>query len=329
MPGKGAPIQLPPPELLDFIKGGQRFLIVGHHEPDGDCIGSQMALASVLRRLGKECILLNHGPWNKPEIKQYQKHFESAPPPLDGKDTRLLITDCTGIDRTGDDLAAALKNFPAAIIDHHLTNTSTDGIRYVCPASPSTCILILYIIEALDLEVTGEEAQCLFLGLSTDTGFFRHLETGTGQVFRAAAALSDAGASPKAIFAAINGGKTLGSRMLLGRMLERAESYFDGRLLYTWEELDDRASLGEDSRDSDMLYQLLQSVAGVEAIFVVRQDKPDKCSIGLRSLNQIDVSRIASSLGGGGHKNAAGVYLDGVIADIKPLVLAKFAEAFE
>jgi phosphoesterase RecJ-like protein len=318
----------PPPELLDFLSGGKKFLIAGHKEPDADCIGSQLALGSTLSRLGKQVILVNEGPWARTEIADYAGRFKAAPEAGDLEGARLVIVDCTGADRTGD-IAGSLAGLPTAIIDHHATNKAVCEARYVAPHSFSCCALILLVEEALGLTLLQEEAEWLLLGMCTDTGFFRFLDERGGEIFEAAARLCRAGANPKRTFAKINGGKTLASRLLLARVIGRTETFFDGRLAYTWEGLDDRKELGVENRDSDTLYRELQAVEGVEAIVVARQEKPDNVSIGFRSQSDVDVSVIAAAFGGGGHKNAAGAACPGTIAELKPQIIAKFAEIFK
>jgi phosphoesterase RecJ-like protein len=122
----------------------------------------------------------------------------------------------------------------------------------------------------------------------------------------------------------MHGGKSLDSRYLLGIVLGRAEPYFGGRLIVSTEEYEDTQRYGLEGRDSDALYQLLQSISGVEAIAIIRQEKPDNCTVGLRSLDSVDVAAIARSLGGGGHKNAAGLSINGIIPEIKTKILAAF-----
>jgi len=320
-----------PRDLLDFIKNGNKFIIAGHREPDGDCIGSQLALDSVLRRAGKKTILLSAGSFDRTEIKKYKKFFKSKIDEKLKKGARLIITDCTKLERTGD-LAPLLEGLPSALIDHHKSeNTSHNkGVlkkhypAYIDTKASSTTLLILYLIKALGMEMTKEEAEYILFGLCTDTGFFRHLSSENSEAFEAAAMLVKAGANPKKVHAAMYGGKSLGSRLLLAHVLQNIEPHFNGALIIATEEYEETQTHGKEGRDSDMLYQLLQSISGVKAIAVIRQEKPDNCTIGLRSLDKIDVDIIARKLGGGGHKNAAGGSIPGTISEVKKKVLKNF-----
>ncbi|GHV94514.1 phosphoesterase [Spirochaetia bacterium] len=323
---------LPVPEtLIQFIKDGTKFIVAGHKEPDGDCIGSQLALCSALRRLGKEAIPCSAGPFKRPEVKSYTARFIAAPDEAEKAGARLIIVDCSSAGRTGD-LEQRLKGMQTAVIDHHATGdhplASPENPVYLDGAAPSTTILILAVIEALGLRLEKEEAKLLLFGLCTDTGFFRHLDENGAETFNAAAKMVNAGASPRAAFQAMNGGKSLDSRKLMGHLLSRSESLFDGRLIFSFENYEDSQHFGLEGRDSDSLYQLLQSVAGVEAVVIMRQETPKNCTVGFRSRDKVDVAAIAASFGGGGHKNAAGASIQGTISNVKPKIIAAFNKVF-
>jgi phosphoesterase RecJ-like protein len=318
-----------PPELLDFILQGDKFLVAGHKEPDGDCVGSQLALSSLLRRLGKTALPCSAGPFKRTEVAPYGGRFSAAPGEGDRSGARVIVVDCSAPSRTGD-LAPFLEGLPRAVIDHHPPGEYTEGGGpvFLDPRAPSVTYMILELTGALGLEPTVEEAELLLFGLCTDTGFFRHVDRDGERVFLAAARMVRAGASPKEAFQAIQGGKSLDSRLLLGALLSRARSYFDGKLLLTTEEYEDTRRFGAEGRDSDNLYRLLQSVAGVEAVVVIRQEKEDRCTLGFRSRDQVDVAALAARFGGGGHRNAAGLSLSGTIREIEPRILAAFGEIF-
>jgi phosphoesterase RecJ-like protein len=321
-----------PQALVDFIREGSAFLVAGHREPDGDCVGSQLALSSVLERLGKRALPCSAGPFKRPEVKPYEGRFTARPGPEERKGARVIVVDCSAPDRTGD-LSSFLEGLPTAVIDHHKTGDHglcrAGSPLYLDPLAPSTTFMVRRLVDALGLELTKEEAGLLFFGLCTDTGFFRHVDSNGAETFAAASALIRAGANPKQTFMAINGGKSLDSRKLLGLLLSRAESHFGGRLILSYEELEETARFGLEGRDSDSLYQLLQSVAGVEAIVIIRQEEPGTCTIGLRSRDAVDVAAVAASLGGGGHKNAAGASCPGTIAPLRLAILEAFGKIFQ
>lgn len=314
-----------PKELLDFIREGTRFIVAGHKEPDGDCVGSQLALTSALRRLGKEALPCSAGPFKRPEIQVYAPKFSAAPTGAELAGARVFIMDCSNAGRTGD-LAPYLDGLPVAVVDHHASGEAFGSIAFIDVKAPSVTFMTLALIEALGLEPTREEAELLLFGLCTDTGFFRHVEADGAETFEYAARLIRRGASPKRTFFAMNGGKSFESRILMGLILSRAEAHFGGRLLLSYENLEDTERFGLQGRDSDALYQLLQSVAGAQAVVLIRQETADNCTVGLRSGETVDVSAIAARFGGGGHKQAAGLSANGTIPELREKLLSAFSE---
>jgi phosphoesterase RecJ-like protein len=327
----GSEILEVPEELIYFIKSSSKFIIAGHKEPDADCVGSQLALRSALLRIGKEAIVCSAGPFKRTELKKYTGEFVSVPQEFKNTDAKVIVVDCAGKDRTGD-ISDLLKEFPFAVIDHHAAVTHSPSASaspvYVDSNAPSCALLIYKLITVLCVELTEEEASLLLLGICTDTGFFRHLTEKNAEVFEIVSKLIRRGASPKSVFYNINGGKSLSSRKLLGNILSRTESYFDGKLLLSYETLEESNSFGLEGRDSDSLNQMLLSVEKTEAVVIIRQELADNCTVSLRSLDKIDVSKIAASLNGGGHKNAAGLTMKGDITSVKQTMLDSFKNSF-
>ena len=317
-----------PAELLGFLDQYQTYILAGHREPDGDCVGSIFALASFLERRGKKTILLSSGPFKRPEIKKYESLFRSSIDPDEMPEgTAVVVIDCSNIDRVGD-AAKGIERFPCAIIDHHATNDSTHAFSYVDGNAPATTMLIQAIIEAMGDVPTLDEANMLLFGLCTDTGFFRHLDDKSSQTFAYTARLVAAGANPKKTFAQMNSGKSFGSRILISRILGRMKPYYGGRLMISYETMEDTQEFGMEGRDSDNIYQLIQSITNVEAIVLVRQETETRCSVGFRSLDRIDVSKVASSFGGGGHRQASGLSIEGTIEPLIPRFVAAFQDQF-
>ena len=316
-----------PQKLVQFIQEGTRFLVAGHKEPDGDCVGSQLALCSFLQRLGKQAAPYSAGPFERNEVAPYQERFFTSSTEENRSGARAIIVDCSSIDRIGD-IAEAISGIPAAVIDHHaygsLDTESPNLLIYLDQKAPSTTFMIYKLMEAMGYAINAEEAELLFLGLCTDTGFFRHIDADGAEAFLFASHLVRAGASPKHTYQAMYGGKSLGSRRLMGAILARTESHYDGKLLISTEEYEDTQRLGLESRDSDTLYQLLQSVSGIEAIAIIRQESAENCTIGLRSRDRVNVATIAAQFGGGGHRNAAGAMAPGTTALLKPQIIEAF-----
>jgi len=246
-----------------------------------------------------------------------------------------IILDCTGPDRVGK-LAGQIEGLPTAVVDHHASGLPYGDVRFVDPARAATCYLIQLTIESLAARIdlpkekvlTSNEAYLLLFGIATDTGFFRHLEPNSADLFAAVSRLVSRDVSPKEIHAHMTGGKTLDSRRLLAKLLGRAKPFASRQGLITYETTADIQEYGKVSRDSDPLYQLMFSIEDVRAAAVIREESETSCTGSLRSIDTIDVSRIAELFGGGGHKRAAGFACDRPYRDVLEQVVAEFEAAF-
>lgn len=291
--------------IIQQIQKSSTFYIFGHIDPDGDCVGSQLALALFLNQLGKKTFLYSKGKFERREIKKFQNHFEETFVPVD-KDGVVIIVDCSTPERTGFS-DEHLDDFITIVIDHHSSGEAFGDLRYVKPQASSCTTLILNLIEALGKKPTKEIAELLMLGLCTDTGFFRHLTETGAPAFEAAAKLTAAGASPNKIYFDINGNKNAATLQLISQSLARATPFLEGKLLITWETLEDYQHISRDCRDIDTVYMMLLATEGVQVVASVKEDTPDKVTVGLRTrCEDIDLGKAAAQLGGGGHRKAAG-----------------------
>ncbi len=307
------PLLTVPPELIEFFERHSRFVIVGHLEPDADCIGSEVALAHALHRMGKTVQLANPGPFERQEIAAWHEAFITEPDQVDAQATGAVVVDCSSPDRIKP-FNAILQNCETAVIDHHQTGSDFGHIRFVRSDIPANTILIAALIEHLLGTLAPEEAQPLLLGLATDTGFFRFLESKRPIAFLAAARLSEAGASPREVAAHLNSGRSYGSRRIIARMLERSEQLQDGAVLLTYMTRGDEEEFGT-RRDSDALNHLLLSIEGVRVIAVVKE-KDTGCTMSFRANDDTDVSLLAEKFGGGGHQKASGAFSSQPILDV-------------
>ncbi|POQ98513.1 hypothetical protein AU468_13055 [Alkalispirochaeta sphaeroplastigenens] len=294
-----------PEELKDFVLRYHSFAIAGHKEPDADCLGSQLALGSALRRLGKEVLLVNSGPFERQEILPFEHYF--SPRPESASFEAVIIVDCSSADRIGP-LADDIRGKPLAVVDHHASGERLQGVHFILPEVPAATILTLALIRSLGLDLTREEAEWLFLGLATDTGFFRFLAPHQHIAFLAAAELTQRGASPQGTDRFLSSGRSWESRQLIARLLQRAERLLEGSVLLTYQTAADEREFGR-RRDSDALYRLLLAVEGVRVVALVKE-KPRGCAISFRSTDTTDMGSLAASFGGGGHQKASGAFVE-------------------
>ena len=311
-----------------FIDNHDFFLIAGHKEPDGDCVSSCIAAAAIVSHFGKPYQMLSAGPFKRPEIKKYAPRFSSSVDFMtqaERNKTGLLILDCSELVRLGD-IDGDLKGFDTFIVDHHKTADASWAEFIIDPSAPAACLLVQQLFERLIGRADKETAKQLFFGLSTDTGHFRYLAENSAETFRSAARLVEDGANPRKIYDETTGGKPFSTRKLLAIMLSRTERYYNNKLCVTYETMEDTKKFGAEGRDSDALYTLLLAVEGVEAVLFVRQETENSCTAGFRSRDTVDVSAIAAKFGGGGHKNAAGLSIEGKIDTVIPQILKEFAK---
>ena len=315
-------------ELKTFIENHNFFFIAGHKEPDGDCITSCLGIAAILDYFGKPYQLLSAGPFKRNEVLPWQNQFSDTMEFQDESERKtsgLFIADCSEIIRLGD-IDGDLKGLDTFVIDHHKTSEIGGELKgYINPDAPACAFLIQLFYEKLIGAVPSNLAKTLFFGICTDTGFFRFLTDNSSEVFAAVSRLIADGADPRTTYREINSGKPYSTRKLLGILLNKAERYLDGRLVVTYESLEDTKKWGLEGRDSDSLYQLMLSAKGVEAVVFLRQDTETTCTGGFRSQDKIDVSLVAAKFGGGGHKNASGMSCNGRVETLIPQIVKEFA----
>lgn len=307
-----------PKELIDFLHRYSTFLVVGHKDPDGDCIGSQLALGALLERLEKRVILANPGPFERQEIAAREDSFRTT---LTAEERSSLdavvVVDCSSADRIGE-IAQQIRELPLAVIDHHTTGEQFGDLHFIRPEIPATTVLVHALYKAMKLQPTQDEAQQLFFGLVTDTGFFRFLNPEQHHAYTVAAELTGAGASPREADRLISSGRSMESRLLIARLLQRVEQLRDGEFLLTFQTRADEKEFGK-RRDSDALYRLLLAVEKVRVIALVKE-KEQGCAVSFRATDETHVGELAARLGGGGHQKAAGAFREEQLHTFLPRV---------
>lgn len=312
-----------------FIDSHSFFYIIGHKEPDGDCIASCLGIADILRKNGKDFSLLNAGPFKRVEIKKYANLFSSEMDFMtlqDIKKTGLIVCDCSEYHRLGEIENANFEELDTFIIDHHKTSDCPKNATSIVDSSaPAASLIVQQLYEKCLGELSKESAQTLFFGTMTDTGFFRFLTEKDSDSIEQISRLVSAGANPRKTYDEMTSGKAFSTRKLLGIMLNRAQQYINGKLIVTYETMEDTKKWGQEGRDSDLLYSSLLAIDKVEAVVFVRQETETNCTAGFRSKDKVDVSAIAAKFGGGGHKNASGLSTDGRIETLIPAIVKEFA----
>jgi phosphoesterase RecJ-like protein len=234
------------------------------------------------------------------------------------------VLECPSPDRTG--LEAHLGAKPIINIDHHLGNQCYGAVNWVDSAAPAVGEMVFRLAQGLKVSLEPEVASCLYLTLVTDTGGFR-FSNATVAAFEAAASLVREGAHPEQVAQWLYESQPLAVVKLLGEMLRTLEIHEGGRVASGLLTLEMFQQAGADPGDSEGLIDHLRSIAGVDAVALIRQRDDGTHKVSLRSRGEIDVEKIARHHGGGGHRNAAGFSMTGDGEGIRREVAAELGAA--
>lgn len=312
--------------IIESITAAENIIIAGHSNPDGDCVFSQLACSEILSSLGKKTFLLNQGPFDRDEISAFAPLFHSQVP-QDVIDTRplVIVVDCSTIDRPGECIKP-LEGLCMIVLDHHSSGRpfTDEDLMYIRAESVSTSLIVDALREELGVPLTKKTASYIYKGFATDTGFFHFIsEKVAGETLRRVAALTDCGISPYEIYDEMHDGKKLEYFRFVSMLIQRTKSLCSGRLLYTFQKNDEET----DGKPGDDIYAQLLQVEKVKVVLFFKEK--DGCvEIGMRSKNKsgVDIGQYASTLGGGGHRYAAGARLEGSLEDIIEKVTREVSE---
>jgi bifunctional oligoribonuclease and PAP phosphatase NrnA len=304
-----------PEDLLRKIRQGNRFLLTSHVNPDGDAIGSELGLARLLRRLGKGAAVWNLDPIPaiyRPLPGSDRVHSGAEPPAgFPEKFDSIVVLECPSLDRTGiEEHLSPGSALPVINIDHHLGNQHYGAVNWVDSAAPAVGEMVFRLAQALKVALEPEIASCLYLTLVTDTGGFRY-SNATPAAFEAAAALVREGAHPEQVAQWLYESQPVAVVRLLGEMLQTLALHHGGRIATVRLDPEMFARAGAAAGDSEGLIDHPRSIAGVDAVALIRRREDGSHKVSLRSRGEVDVEKIARHHGGGGHRNAAGYALGG------------------
>jgi phosphoesterase RecJ-like protein len=307
-------------EAGSLLEQAQKIVLCSHINPDGDTLGSTLALEHLLRNLGKEVLVTvdDDIPMNLrflPGISDYQRLPEGQQVTAD----MLVILDASSADRAGTVLQT-VKAKHILNLDHHKTNTRFAEYLYLNAGAAATAEIIYDLVQAMHWELNKDIAYCIFTGLYTDTGSFKYSNT-TSTTLRAAAHLLEFGVDPSFI----SDNLELKSRQtvtMLSKVLNTLTFVHQGAIAY----LEISHDIYDKDVDTDSFISFPRYIEGVEVAILFKETKPDFTRVSMRSKN-IDVSKIAFSFGGGGHQKAAGCGLHANLATTREQILAALEKA--
>jgi len=315
--------------LLEALRASEKLLLTTHERPDGDAVGSLAAMQQVLAAMGKDALaFMAADEFPLPyEYRFIRLEGLVTEPPPDLCERVLVFLDCGNIDRTPADV---LKHEDHRIlnIDHHHDNTRFGTVNHVDGSASCTAEMVWDLMGDLGVAVTPAIAEALYVGLVTDTGRFMYENTGS-RAHEMAAALLEQGVDAHGIYRRLYEGVPQGKLELLARGLSGVERYDGGLLTVTHLTLDDYRSTGADESYSEGVVDHLRSVEGTAVAGLVRDllsDTAPRRKVSLRATDdRVDVSQIARSQGGGGHRRAAGFSTDLDFPELVEVLRAELA----
>jgi bifunctional oligoribonuclease and PAP phosphatase NrnA len=309
--------------ICDAIRAGQRFLLTSHARPDGDSIGSQLAMAYALDALGKDVRIVNAdaAPDHYREFPGLDR-IEIANRTDIAADV-LIVMECGDLKRPG----VAGLGAPVIInIDHHAGNQMYGTLNWFDESAAACGEMVFDVIKALGVPMTVEIATHIYLAILTDTGSFHHANI-TPRTFDICRQTVEAGVNPAAMARRVFDSNSFGKLKLIGALLDRMELVDDGQLAVLY--MDDAmlTAWGCTHNDTEGIINLPLTAREIQAVIFFKLAANGDVRVSMRSKYDVDVRSVAVLYGGGGHKNAAGFTVTGTLDTLKPEILGRLSHA--
>jgi phosphoesterase RecJ-like protein len=315
-------------KIIEQIEKSRRLCVVGHIRPDGDCIGSQLAVTLALRALGKSVVCWNQDPVpDKYAFLDPEKLFQ-APHRGHQFDT-VIATDCASYERLGKTGKAITQRKLLINIDHHLSNTKYGDVNWISAREASSGELIYRLLKVAGWKITPQIADCLFTAVSTDTGSFQYSTT-KPVTYHTAGELVKLGANLELICDEVYQSYPLSRVRLLQHVYNKFHLTDENQIAYLWLKQKDFTRTGADRSETEGLIDHIRAIAPVVVAIVFEELEPDVTRISLRSKDpKINVNEIAAIFGGGGHSAAAGARIVGPPLSTQRRVVAAVKKALD
>ena len=334
--------RIAPNEKIDWplfrkhITSARRVLLTSHVRPDGDSIGSEIAMLRVMQALGKETRIINDHPvppnlrFLDPngEILQLSQLDESQRKWIETIDL-FWVVDTSSWMQLGE-MGPILQQSKSQkiVLDHHAIGNDLGAEMFVNPTAEATGSICYEAVKTLGIPLTKEIAIPIYVAIATDTGWFR-FNSVQSSTFRTIAGLLDAGVRPDEMYQLLHEQESLSRIRLIGRALERTESYLDGKVVCSWLTLDDFDQLHALPSDSEDVVNMPLQIFGTKFAVMLVEQRTGGFKVSFRSRCNVDCSRLASLFQGGGHKRAAGATLFDSLEVCKQKILNAVFHAFD
>jgi len=314
-------------DIIHAIKNNKTFFIAGHMKPDGDTIGTGIALASLLKRMGKKVCVYSGEPIppHMSFLSKASKVKIQVAARVSGKFDCAIILECLDLARMGN-LITAEQAGTLINIDHHKSFSNYGDINYIDSQASSSAEQLFNIFKQLKMPILPHEADALYVGLVTDTGKFQQANT-TPKSLRMAADLVEAGVVPTRMFGRLYATQSLPSLSLLGLSLSTLKLTPSGKIAYLEVTRKMYKKTNTTAADTEGLINHAMMIPGVVAGVLFRETESNLIKVSMRSIDYFDVNKIAKHFRGGGHKNASGCTFIGNITDAKRIILTYLREA--
>src|SRR4051812_17841880 len=311
--------------IVAAIHARRRFVLSSHSRPDGDSIGSQMAMAYALRNMGKDAVVINADPASPPLLTFPGVRDIRIASAVEEEFDAAIIMECGDLKRTG---VSGLERFFVINIDHHPGNTGYGDINWF-DASAAACAELVYdAVRALGVPLTKEIATHVYLAILTDTGSF-HYSGISPRTFQICRECVEAGVDPVVVARNVYDSNNMGRLKLFGAVLGAMQIAESGRIAIVYVDHEMAREAGGTYEDTEGLVNLPLTVKEIEAVVFFKQEKGDEYRVSLRSKGDIDIGTVAKEYGGGGHKNAAGCTISGPIEQLQRTLVEKIEGAID
>ena len=294
-------------QVVELIEKKNEFAITTHIKPDGDGVGSSLGLCWLLRSLGKRAEVIVHG-----DVPQAYRSLPGADEirnirSIDGKYDAVFVIECSDLERPG---IKGLENELTVNIDHHATSAHYGTINWIDSTASAVGEMIYNLCKAIGGRITKEIAECVYMALVTDTGSF-HFSNTSDRTLKVASELVKAGARPSDISEAIYNNYPWSRIELMRQVLGTVKRDSTGRVAAMRQTLAMKESAEAVDGDNNGFVNVPMAARDILAVVYMREVGEQKYRVSLRSKNGIDVAKVAEAYGGGGHKNAAGLSIEG------------------
>jgi phosphoesterase RecJ-like protein len=312
-------------QIVEALRARQRFVLSSHSRPDGDSIGSQLAMAYALQAMGKTVTVVNADPAPPPLMA-----FPGVPgirvaPSADGDFDAAIIMECGDLKRTG---VTGLERFFVINIDHHPGNSGYGQINWFNAGAAACAEMVYEMVLALGVPLSKEIATHIYLAILTDTGSFHYSSMST-RTFEICRECLDAGVEPGQVARMVFDSNNLGRLKLFGAVLNLMQIDPSGRIATLHVDHEMMVAAGGSYEDTEGLVNMPLTVKDIVASVFFKQEHGNEYRVSLRSKGDIDVNAIAKVYGGGGHKNASGCTLTGALGELQKTLVRQLEGAID